>query len=898
MIRHLQLFALTLALASAAWAQPKDDADLPFREDPTSGEKVPLFMHSTTFIDSSLSSGWGRDAVEIEAATTLTGVEGKELFKLLQARDMRAFKRLRRSEAVEAFSLGFDVNEIPWTSDAEAVREGFVPGDRSPTVTPYVWLTIESDKFPVDPERNRRRLELGTDVMDDIYYDNDQFLLLDNDLSVRARKRWDSVDVMRRLLIAMKKEGGVDEFGIKRAAKMDQRSDSPSNQAIRTLHEAVTRGQVSWGGRSSALEKVYNDLRERGLLSSTQSYQDVLILEPKAFLRSVRSRYHLNEISDRQLRSTHELGLQRVTALLAMAREARQDGAVPADRLAEVQAFEARAQGLLDGSSIAEFARAPLAKLGVTADVAEIQSLLPTSPGIGRSTGLADVAEREVFLLQRKAVAEATRAAFAQLNELLDNGDSDSLRRVITRTLERTDLDEDSVEWFTQWARSEDASLGPQRTLERFVALHEGMLGDAAALQRYNAYGQAQRASGDNDFEDFEPLDQAAWDGLRFHLRNEQVRIWNRQLKTAGTVALGMWFDEARAFYVPDSRRSTGNFLIDTMDFASIYEPTVFAGVAPQDQTAAVDLSRKPYVDKLMHATLVNEVQIELDYSSQYTDRLKELASVVELPRQFMRWASASGLADDEAAYAALYAELRALGDDELQARLIPFNDHLAKVGSPVQNLAADEFTRWLDTSRLTLEVRDDASYTVEGLQPAIAGARFVFEQYREMLTFVAKLKEERVKDTLDRAGADEDALDWVPSTGSKGSIAVSMIRDSGVNTGGLIDWLTPPEPNNSVATAEGVGPGWHKYTLTSGEDDYFRIIVDQGQTLDLSVSGQGPVDLTLEVLSEDGATQLVAPATSASYTATDDTVVIVKVTASGTPNDGAYTFRVSKNQP
>lgn len=57
-------------------------------------------------------------------------------------------------------------------------------------------------------------------------------------------------------------------------------------------------------------------------------------------------------------------------------------------------------------------------------------------------------------------------------------------------------------------------------------------------------------------------------------------------------------------------------------------------------------------------------------------------------------------------------------------------------------------------------------------------------------------------------------------------------------------------------------------------------------------------MDLTLEVLSEDGATQLVAPATSASYTATDDTVVIVKVTASGTPNDGAYTFRVSKNQP
>ncbi|MEZ6183822.1 MAG: hypothetical protein R3F62_02305, partial [Planctomycetota bacterium] len=849
MTRHLLLVA-SLAVA-AAWAQPTDDADLPFREDPATGEKVPLFMHSTTFIDSSLSSTWGRDAVELEAAMTVTGVDGKELFRILEARDRRNFRRVRRAKEVEAFSLGFDFNEVPWTSDAEDVREGIVPGERSPTVTPYVWLTIERDKFPIDEDDNRRKLELGTDIMDDIYYDNDEFLLLRNDLSVRARKRWDSLDVMRRLLIAMKKEGGVDEFGIKRAAKMDSRSDSPSQQAIRTLHEAVTRGQVSWGGRSSALERVYNDLRGRGLLGSTQSYQDVLVLEPKAFLRSVRSRYHLNELSETQLRQVFDLGRQRIEALLAMAREARMSGAVPNNRLDEVRAFEAMAQDTLDGVRIAEIAGPGLADLGVTASVAEIQSLLPASATLGSSRSLEDIAAREVFLNQRKVVAEATRAAYHQLNQLLDDGDSESLRRVITQSLERSDADEDAVEWFTLWARSEDPTLGPQRTLDRYVALHEGMLGDAAARDRYNAYGEAQKAAGENDFEDFEALDAQGWDALRFHLRNEQVRIWNRQIKTAGTMALGLWFDEAREFYVPSSRRSTGNFLIDTMDFAAMYQPTVFAGVAPQDQTAAVDLSRSPYVEKLMHSTLVNEVQIELDSSAQYTDRIKELASVIELPRQFMRWASASGQAQDEAGFRALYDELAALDDDELQNRLIPFNDYLAEHKSAVQALAADEFTRWLAVERLTLEVKDDPAYTVAGLEQALAGARFVFEQYRNMLTFVAKLKEDRVMDVLDDAGLDEDDLDWVPSTGSKGSIAVSMIRDSGANTGGLLDWLTPPDPNDSVATAEPMGPGTYSHTLTPGEDDYFQVLVETGQTLDLRLSSSS-ADVLVELLSAD----------------------------------------------
>ena len=889
MTRHLIL--ASLVFAGLSLAQPTDDAQLPFRDDPSSGERIPLFMHSTTFIDSSLSGGWGRDAVEIEAAMTVRNIDGKRLFGMLESRNRRNFRRVRRSSAVEAFTLGFDFNEIPWTSDAEAVRDGFVPGQASPTVTPYVWVTIEGDRFPVDEERNRRRLDLGTDIMDDIYYDNDEFLLLDNALSVRARKRWDTVDTMRRLLIAMKKEGGVDEFGIKRAAKMDQRADSPSNQAIRTLHEAVTRGHVSWGGRSAALEHVYTSLRDRGLLASTQSYQDVLVLEPKAFLRSVRSRYHLNEVRLDRLETMHELGRQRVQSLLAMSREARQDGAVPANRMAEVQAFEAAAQGLLDGDLIAELARPALAELGVDASVAEIQSLLPTTPGIGRSTGLDDVAEREVYLLQRKAVAEATRAAFNQLNGRLDAGGGDTLRRLITRSVDATDLQEASVEYFTLWAISEDSTLGPQRTLERYVALHESMLGDAAALDRYNTYGEAQRVDGNDDFEDFEALDQDAFDALRFPLRNEQVRIWNRQLKAAGSVALGLWFDEARTFYVPNSRRSTGNFLIDTMDFAAMYEPTVFAGVAPQDQTAAVDLGAPPYVDKLMHSSLVNEVQIELNQSSQFTDRLKELASVVELPREFMRWATDSGQASDEPGYLALFNELQALGEDERQTALIPLNDHLKDAGSPVQALGADEFVRWLDPSRLTLEVRDDPAYTEPGLEEALAGARFVFEQYRDMLTFVAKLKEGRVMEVLERAGGDPNLMEWVPSTGSKGSIAVTKVREAGVNTGGLIDWLTPPEPNNSVATAEGVGPGWHQYTLTPGEDDFFRVIVEADQTLDVSVSG---TDITLEVLSADGSTWIAAPDISATHTPTADTVVIVRV--SGTPNDQQYTLRVSKS--
>ncbi|MCA8924738.1 MAG: hypothetical protein KDD82_23190 [Planctomycetes bacterium] len=879
-MKRLTLSLLFLLCATLGVAQELNDADLPFKDE--NGVKTPLFMHGETFSNGT-GGGWARDDVEIEAAMTVEGVSGEELYRELIDRDQRGFKKVRRSSSVEGLSLGFNLDEIPWNSDGHGVREGRVPGQDARTVTPYVWLTIESDKFPIDPERGRRRLELGTDVMDDIYYDTNDFLLNAQNMTVRARKRWDSATEMRRLLIALKRERGVDSFGIKRAAKTDVREDMPSPDAITGLHEAVQRGHDSWGDRPAVpLQRTYTVLRDLGLLRSSPTYTNVLALRPKAFLRSIRSRYHLNEVNVRRLDEVRELAAQRLQAIVAMAREARLDGAVTPEHLAAVEAFEAKAAAYLSGALVAEKARAELEALGLqVVDASAIQDLLPGTSGPGSSSSLADLAEREPVLLQRKAVAHAVHDALHELAGDLDDGTGESLRRVITRSIERTDEQEDHIEYFTLYARAQNPDLLKIRTMDRFVELHEGMLGDAAALAAYNAYGEQQRAAGERDFRRFEPLDQAAFDALRFLLRNEQVRIWLRQLEAGGSCALGQWFDEAREFYVPASSRSTGNFLIDTMDFAAMYPADVFGDLPQAEQTAAVDLNVSPYRERLIGARLVNEVQIELTNGGAYTDRLKQLKSLIALPRGFMRWASATGQAASEAEYAALFSELSALDDEALQTAITPLNVYLEEQGSPVDQFTADEFREWIDPARLTLEIRDDAAYSEPEIEAALAGASFVFGQYRDILTFVAKLKEEQVLDVLEDAGPD---LAWVPAEASKGRIAIGLVKDSepdpgtGGGGGGLIGGLTDVHDFDKAPTLSAAKPA--AGSVVTQIDDFYRVELAAGETATFTLRFDSANDLDLQLLDQarDGVdvSQGVEDSETITYTAGSQPEVMV----------------------
>ncbi len=744
------------------------DTELPFKDE--NGQKIPLFMHSETFASAN-QSGWFRDDVELEAAMTLTGVEGKPLFELLEQRNRRNFRRLRRSSYMEAYSIGYPIDEIPWNGNAHDVREGRVPDTTSPVVQPYVWLKIEPGNFEIDPERNRRRLDLGTDIMDDIYYDTDGYMLLANSMSIRARKRWDSDTEMRRLLIALKVESGVDAFGIKRAAKTDVRRDRPTPEAITGLDEAVTRGLDSWNNDPAVpMERCYQRLLRRSLLSDAEDYKKVLILKPKAFLRSVRSRYHFNENSLSEIRSIHDLGKSHLEAIKQLANAARTGGTLPAGREAAVEDFEKKIDRMLDQSLLKGQVKSALAALDHDVEAAGVDSLLPGSTGPGSSNDLDDLVARRPILERRRVVAEAISTIYHELARDLDDGSSESLRRLITGTLERQ-LD-DHAEWFVDWQKETNIDLAKLHTLKRFVELHAGMQDDQAQLDAFNTWGR------DNERR-FSDLNMDSWKLLASYLKNEQLRIWQRQLETAGSAALGLWFDEARQFYVPASRRQTGNFLIDTIDFAAMYKPDVWGDMPPPERNAAVDLTEPPYVDSLFHASLVNEVQIELLSGGEYTKRLKHLGAINELAGLFMRWADQAGSGGSEAQYKALFSELSGLGDEPLQERLAPFNDWLAKNGGQVTSLSAEEFKGWIKPEQLTAAVRDGTAEKDKRAEVAIEGTRFVFEKYRDMIGFISRLKEERIRDVIEDAGGPR-TTNWVPATGSKGSIAIGMMRQAG----------------------------------------------------------------------------------------------------------------------
>ena len=834
---------LLLLMSSVAVAQPSDD-DLPFIE--VNGEKIPLFMHSETF--PSGSPGWGaRDAVEVEAAMTMNCIPGEELYEMLESNDRANFRRLRRSAASEAFTTGFDLDEIPWGNKTHQVREGIIPWDDDAKPLPtYVWLTIENDRFSVHPERGYRRLNMGTDIMDDIYYDTDDFLLLENGMSVRARKRWDTDTEMRRLLIALKMEMGVDAFGIKRAAKTDVRRDSPSIAAINSLSVAVPKGNDSWNNDPAVpLRRAYETLKNRGVLESSPTYTDVLAIKPQSFIRSVRSRYHLNETSISNLQKLYKLGKTRLEAIAAMAAEARMDGTVPANRIDEVTAFEAKVRDVLSGELVAERAFDDLAALDFDAsDVAAVTSLLPLSANPGSSSSLADITSRNNLVEQRKVVSHVVSDLYHELTADLDDGGSDSLRRLLTRSEDRSLRR--YTDWFIDWQKALTPSLKTIRTVETFVDRHTAASNDPAMLEAFNLFGVMKRDGGDaavlsylnastttaeslaqaagitntraqtildgkaaqpngewadvdellnltgigagtvasvrtafgerdRDFRRFETIDADEFKDVRFQIRNEQVRIWMRQIESAGSAAKGMWFDEAREFYIPRSNRAWGNFLIDTMDFAAMYSADVWGDLPPAERTAAVDLSQPPYSDKLLHATVVNEVQIELNSGGVYTDRLKELKGLTELPRMFMNWANATSQASTPDEYKTLFEELKALGNDELKAKLVDFNRYMRENDAAISSVDESQFRDWLSPERLREDVRDP-DYSEDEIDLALEGASFVYNQYNDMLQFVSALKKDKVRDTLRDAGGDS-CMEWVPTEGSKGSISLNILQ-------------------------------------------------------------------------------------------------------------------------
>ena len=626
------------------------------------------FIDSTTFTGS--GGGFPRDNVELEATYTVTGIPSRQLRDILlkkDSRDRTAFSRMRKNRLMEAYTYGYPISEMPWDSKSHKNREKM----------PYIYFTIESGRFEQDDPTGPREISLGTDINDDTYLDTQHFDVTHAGMSMRGRARWDTVTSIRRILIAAKSAVEVDGQGIKRAAKIDVRRDSPSTSQVASTVDDIRSGSASWNRQLPPVKTVYDSLDELGLLPDIEGRKKVLLLDPMAHLRSTRSRFHFNEATIRSLVALQKNGLQRITDVSTMASEKLAAGSVTdANDIAALEALVATAGKITDKTLIVERVNAELANAGLSTsfDV----STLP-SPDSFQMNSESEVQETKI-------VAETLSKIMHDFADQLDDAD-----RIIT---EAERAFEDHTAWYKAFINTNNASAARDQTFSSVISKFESTPFAAGVETEYNTFGTAQKADGNDDFEDFEDISNADWNKLGNALRLERVKVYQRQIEAGGTLAEGLWFDAAREFYVPASNRHTSNFLIDTTDMTDMITHEEWESIPEAGRRIDVELP----ANKIFHTTFVNEVQIELGSETAFLDRIESLQEKIN---------AGNGTDEDKA---------------------------------------------------------------------LIAGAQFVFDEYRSSLAFLAELKEKRIAKYLKRGGAK--GFKWKAATHSKGHTALLIIAD------------------------------------------------------------------------------------------------------------------------
>ena len=616
------------------------------------------FIHKETYAADRFG-GYTRNSAEIEMTNTVRCVDGPQMLRLLRTErnGKKVYSRVRKSPTSKAFTAGFPIAEMTWDATSHAVRES----------SPFVWLTIEPERYAVDAVSGERELSLGTDIMDDTYYDTNDFTLLHNQTVLRARLRWDTPTEIRRILVGAKFGTEVDPFGIKSAAKVDLRNDGASAAEVASLDLDVRRGFATWAGGAGVLAPVretYERLAKTpGALPSTSQFADVLLLERKAHLRAVRSRFHLNEATTFHVTRVRENGDRRIDALVARVRDESQRGF--GAHQGAVAEFEADVAALRDGSRLALRVAPALRSLDPAQDTSPraVQALL--------SAPIASALDAD----KQRIVAETQSALYHELARRFDG-----IRRVVARAEDRSF--EDQPAHVVAWLKSADrplldtrkAELSPLQTYEAFVAAFDRLRGladreRAGELAAYNAFGGARRAAGDEDFAEFTPRADADLAAIAAELTSEELHVAQRILEEAGTAHLALWFDRARSFYVPQAYAQTSNFMIDTMDMTEMVRREDWDSIPATERTA----ERVLPADKVFHAMLSNDVQIELGMEAPYVARLAALRAEPASPERDKLFNGA------EFVFKTIQESMRIVGDAKGK-RII---DELKKAGGP-----------------------------------------------------------------------------------------------------------------------------------------------------------------------------------------------------------------------
>ena len=503
-----------------------------------------------------------RHGQEIEATWELvcpTSINPRTFFKLLSDNEWRLFRNLRGCTRCIALSVGrtgggnWSPNDLSWSERAHTYRESF----------PFVWLTVIEQDIQTN-RRGRRRINFGTDLFDDTYFDTAGLHLLNNNWVLRARRRWgrwrqkDPADptrrrpltpFLRRIMIASKKRLPPDALGLRRAEKFDIQRGRPGSLArplgrrrppnFARVEDETRAGLSAWQGEPlrsiGPVRRIYEDLRNSGVLPTDPILGSVMALDPQMFVRTLRSRYQYREAQLRHIVAVRTSGLQVLRQFEAGVQQVLNQ--LSGQAQVDARDFLRLAAGIRDLSLVANSARVALNNINpnIRVSVRTIQTLLP---GV-RSRRVRSVDRAN----QEKVVAETWR-------KLLKN---------------------------------------------------------AASMLESNGERLARAAQIPNQ-------------------DNSTVRQRIRQIEAAGTSAMGIWFRRARNFFVPASRINDGrDFLIDTLDASGFFLPSAWDGIRSEDR----DNRQHPDVTQLFHASVVNEVQIELEREQPFLQRIERLRTRV-----------------------------------------------------------------------------------------------------------------------------------------------------------------------------------------------------------------------------------------------------------------------------
>ena len=375
-------------------------------------------------------------------------------------------------------------------------------------------------------------------------------------------------------------------------------------------------GMATWAQPFSAVREIHTRLTEGDQLPEVGGHEEVLLLNPKFYVRSTRSRYHLDLVATRGMRTVYENGFERMRAIIDVANRALDGTTLSDQQRQEVETVAVMGQAILDRTLILERAQ------GALAEVDPNQTF--TVDTLTEPTDLTSSSRTFVDLEVNRVIAETTNEVLHEWADAVDEVD-----RIMTGTEDRAGRD--YVDPFVAWCNEITPTLAINQIVMPYLDVWRSIEGGAvdeldAQISAFNHYLATQQAAEDSDFEGLEPLTRDSWAALGRYLEYKTVKIGHRMVEAAGTMALSFWFESARRFYIPNSSRPWGNFIIDTTDFSEMVTREEWDSI-PEDQRA-IDVPLDPA--KVFHTTLVNEVQIELGMEEPYVARIAELRALVD----------------------------------------------------------------------------------------------------------------------------------------------------------------------------------------------------------------------------------------------------------------------------